>query len=102
MRISDFRSRIADRLAIAGCGIAAAVLVGCSGPRVAEAPAPAKPEVDVVELSATEARDRMAAGQLTSEALTKAYLDRIAQVDDAGPKLDSVIEINPKAVAEAA
>ncbi len=44
----------------------------------------------------------MAAGQLTSESLTKAYLDRIARVDDAGPKLDSVIEVNPKAVSDAA
>ena len=44
----------------------------------------------------------MASGQLTSEALTQAYLDRIAQVDDAGPTLDAVIEINPQAVADAA
>ncbi len=44
----------------------------------------------------------MAAGTLTSEALTKAYLDRIAQIDDAGPKLDAVIELNPKALADAA
>ncbi len=44
----------------------------------------------------------MAAGQLTSAALTRAYLDRIAQIDDAGPKLDSVIEVNPNAAAEAA
>ena len=44
----------------------------------------------------------MAAGSLTSEALTKAYLDRIAKIDDAGPKLDSVIEINPQAASEAA
>ena len=78
------------------------ILVGCNQTRVAEAPTTAKPAIDVVELSATDARDRMASGQLTSEALTKAYLDRIAKIDDAGPKLDSVIEINPKAVAEAA
>lgn len=44
----------------------------------------------------------MAAGQWTSEALTTAYLDRIAKIDDAGPKLDAVIEINPNARAEAA
>ena len=94
MTISDLRSRIADRLLIAGCVIAS----GCvqSARAVAEAPTTAQPAIDVVELSATDARDRMASGQLTSEALTKAYLDRIAKIDDAGPKLDAVIEINPQ------
>ena len=82
--------------------ISIAMLAGCSGPRVAEAPTTATPAIDVVELSATDARDRMASGTITSEALTKAYLDRIAKIDDAGPKLDSVIEINAKAVSEAA
>ena len=65
------------------------------------AAAAAAPALDVVELSATAARDRMAAGTLTSRALTQAYLDRIAQIDDAGPRLDAVIELNPSAVADA-
>ena len=99
MTISDLRFRIADRLLIAGCVI---VLAGCNQTRVAEAPTIEKPVIDVVELSASDARDRMASGQLTSEALTNAYLDRIAKIDDAGPKLDSVIEINPRAAADAA
>jgi len=60
-----------------------------------------KPSLDVVELSASDARARMAAGELTSAALTQAYLDRIAAVDDAGPMLNAVIEINAQAVAEA-
>src|SRR5687768_2320268 len=59
------------------------------------------PSIDVVELSATDARDRMAAGTLTSEALTAAYLKRIAAVDDSGPMLSSVIELNPQAEDEA-
>ena len=62
---------------------------------------PAQPSIDVVELSATDARDRMAAGTLTSEALTAAYLKRIAAVDDSGPMLSSVIELNSRAEDEA-
>jgi amidase len=57
--------------------------------------------VDVVELSAVDARDRMTAGTLTSRALTQAYLDRIRQIDDGGPMLGSVIETSPTAIADA-
>ncbi|HWI17773.1 MAG TPA: amidase [Vicinamibacterales bacterium] len=62
---------------------------------------PAAPALDIVELSASDARARMEKGELTSEALTRAYLDRIAKVDDGGPRLDSVIELNPNAIADA-
>ena len=83
--------------------VALLVLVGLST-GCAQAPASAPPpavEVDVVELSAGEARDRMAAGTLTSRALTQAYLDRIARVDDDGPRLNAVIEISLTAIANA-
>ena len=43
----------------------------------------------------------MTAGTLTAHALTQAYLNRIAAIDDAGPRLNAVIEINPKALADA-
>ena len=61
----------------------------------------AEPALDVVELSLAAARDRMAAGTLTARALTQAYLDRIAIVDDGGPQLNAVIEINPSALKDA-
>ncbi len=57
--------------------------------------------LDVVELSATEASERLASGSLTSRGLTQAYLDRIAEVDDAGPRLNAVIEANPAALKDA-
>jgi amidase len=57
--------------------------------------------LDVVELSATEASQRLVSGSLTSRALTQAYLDRIAALDDAGPLLNAVIETNPRALEEA-
>ena len=71
----------------------------------ARPPAPAAAAVasalDVVELSAADARARMGAGALTSRALTTAYLARIAAIDKAGPALNAVIELNPTALADA-
>ena len=76
-------------------------MCGCARPPAA-APAIAHANLpDVVELSAVDARDRMRAGTLTSRALTEAYLNRIAAVDDAGLGLNAVIEINSKAAADA-
>ena len=43
----------------------------------------------------------MTEGTLTSRALTQAYLDRIADFDDAGVRLNAVIEINPNAAGDA-
>ena len=73
-----------------------------AAPPAAETPrAAAAPAIDVVELSAVDAGRRMAAGTLTSRALTQAYLDRIRQIDDAGPMLNAVIEISATAIADA-
>ena len=57
--------------------------------------------MDVVELGAAAARDRLGAGALTSRALTQAYLDRIAAVDKAGPAINAIIELNPNALRDA-
>ena len=70
-------------------------------PPAAAAAAPTALRVDVIELAATAARDRLASGTVTSRALTEAYLDRISAVDDAGPRLEAVIEVNPGALSEA-
>ncbi len=44
----------------------------------------------------------MEEGRLTASALTQYYLNRIAALDDAGPRLNAIIEINPDAQAIAA
>lgn len=54
-----------------------------------------------LESTVADLQARMQSGQLSSHALTQAYLDRIAAIDAAGPKLNSVIELNPDALAEA-
>jgi len=53
-------------------------------------------EADIASLQA-----RMARGDLSSRALTQAYLDRIDAIDRGGPALNSVIELNPDALKDA-
>ena len=53
-------------------------------------------ETDIATL-----QQRMGDGALSSRALTQAYLDRIAAIDDAGPQLNAVIELNPDALKDA-
>lgn len=51
--------------------------------------------------SAGEQQAAMTDGRVTSEQLVRAYLDRIARYDHAGPKLNSVLVLNPHALADA-
>ncbi len=43
----------------------------------------------------------LADGQITSEAITQGYLDRIAEIDRKGPTLRSVLTVNPRALDDA-
>jgi amidase len=51
--------------------------------------------------SGVDQQAAMRAGTLTSEALVKEYLARIAALDRAGPRLNAVIALNPHALADA-
>lgn len=50
------------------------------------------------ELSIQEISARMRKGELNSVQLTHMYLEQIAQLDQDGPRLNSVIELNPDAL----
>jgi amidase len=50
------------------------------------------------EATIAELQTAMRARDLTSRELTRAYLERIHDIDWSGPKLNSVIEINPDAL----
>ncbi len=62
---------------------------------------PAKSDSAFAEVDIATLQARMDKGELSSRALTQAYLDRIAAIDDAGPGLNAVIELNPQALQEA-
>jgi len=57
---------------------------------------------DVAEKSIAQLQDAMASGRVTSREITRQYLARIKSIDKAGPKLNSVIEVNPDALKIAA
>jgi amidase len=65
---------------------------------------PARSETKPFRLEEATIADVQAAfksGQLTSHQLVQMYLDRINQFDRQGPKLNSIISVNPKALQEA-
>ncbi|HKK07320.1 MAG TPA: amidase [Gemmatimonadota bacterium] len=54
------------------------------------------------EATIAELQERMSKGDLTAEALTAAYLDRIDALDAKGPRLSQVLQTNPDALRIAA
>ena len=69
-----------------------AVFLGLLSARADSVPS-AHNEATVAQLQA-----EMASGKLTSEQLTREYLARIAALDQSGPGVNSVIELNPDAL----
>lgn len=90
--------------------LGALALAACATP-VAELPDPQSVAVepDLMNYAASgwmamtlpELSAALAAGDLTSEALTRAYLARIDAVDRAGPRLQTVLALNPDALDQA-
>lgn len=61
----------------------------------------ATPAFDVSERSIEDLQSALGAGAVTSRQLVAAYLARIAAYDQQGPRLNSIITINSKALAQA-
>jgi amidase len=66
------------------------LLVGCG---------PDPVQVDYAEHDISTLQELMQSGDLSSEALTAYYLQRVDELDRAGPELRSIIELNPDALA---
>ena len=59
-------------------------------------PVPGEPELGRRDIAALQSL--MEQGELTAEELAQYYLDRIAALDDAGPCLNAILEVNPDAI----
>ena len=55
-------------------------------------------QFDLNEVTIAQLQQKMKSGELTAEQLTNKYLERIKAVDQNGPTLRTVIELNPDAV----
>ncbi len=71
---------------------------GEAGPGLGSAPGPAAP-FELEEVTVAQLQEGMAAGRWTARSLAEAYLARIRELD---PRLRSIIETNPDALANAA
>jgi len=100
-----------DFLKLGGAGAAAVAVGGSAGC------APAAPGTDgygtdeewwtkisfeLEEVSIAELQAGMESGRWSAQDITRLYLDRIQQLDRAGPKLRAIIETNPDAMTLAA
>lgn len=96
----DSRRRSAPRAPATGLAL---LLLSIPLQATAQRPA-ARPAAgfDVYEASIPALDSALAAGRVTSVQLVDAYLARIAAYDQAGPRLDAILRLNPHARARAA
>jgi amidase len=82
----------------AGAAVASVSVRARAELRDAKSPtAPAAFELD--EITIADLQRGMSSGKHTSESIMKKYLERIDEIDKRGPAINSVIEVNPDALA---
>jgi amidase len=89
------------RLGAATAAAGPALAAGSSAAQAAPASRPSGgvPSFKFEEATIAQLQAAMQAGKLTARRLTEAYIQRIKQIDLAGIQLNSVIEVNPDALA---
>jgi amidase len=83
-------------------GMSAALLPALAGARELSPPSSPVPQVrpfELDELTLSELQAGMSSGRFTARSLVEKYLARIEEIDRRGPGLNSVIEVNPDALA---
>ena len=81
--------------------LGAIAAVALTPPTVAQAPQKSGAPFQVVEASIVDIHAAYKSGALTARQLTQAYIDRIEAYDKNGPKINSVIAVNPRALEDA-
>lgn len=83
--------------ALFGIALSGALVTGVASGHAAAA----NPPFQIVETTVADVQAAYKAGRLTAHQLVQMYLDRIAAYDKGGPQINSVISLNPNALADA-
>jgi amidase len=83
--------------AVAGAGVPLAGLMGASAAGAQGPPPASEASTQIVEATIAQLQAAMARGGLSSLDLVNMYLDRIASIDESGPTVNAVLEVNPDA-----
>jgi amidase len=84
--------------AVAGAGVPVAGLLNASAAGAHETPGPLnEPAQELEEATIAELQGAMTRGGLTALSLVNMYLERIAALDQGGPEVFSVLQVNPDA-----
>ncbi|HKK45994.1 MAG TPA: amidase [Balneolaceae bacterium] len=90
-----------DFLQIGALGSAMAgmsMLSGCKPNKNGEQSSLKPGAFELDEITVAELQKGMNSGKYTAESITQLYLDRIDEIDAAGPTLNTVIQVNPEAL----
>ncbi|GAC1434988.1 MAG: amidase [Terriglobales bacterium] len=83
-------------------GLSATVLPAFAGERASRDSADQPPATwpsELDEITLTELQAGLASGKFTAHSLTEHYLTRVQEIDKNGPTINTVIEVNPDAMA---
>ncbi len=70
-----------------------------AGPALARTESQAVRPFELDEVTVADLSEAMSSGRESAATITEKYLDRMREIDQSGPKVNSVIEVNPEAMA---
>ena len=80
-------------------GVSAGLLPALAGAANVTTPPPAVPSFELDEFTISDLQNGMKSGKFTARSIAEKYLGRIEAIDKQGPTINSIIEINPDALA---
>jgi amidase len=89
------------KIHVIAIGLALSLSLACASPSHAQAKKDKAAPFQIMETTIEDVHAAFKSGKLTARQLVQGYLDRISAYDSRGPTINSIISVNPNALAEA-